>query len=88
MKTIGPALKRFSYVIALEQDARSIDYKKLSREKIKGACAVIIGNEPKGISPSTLKKADIIAEIPMRGMKESLNVSVATGIFLSRFLDL
>ena len=87
-KTIGPVLKKFECVIALEQSERSVDYKKVSRAKIKTSCAVIIGNEPDGISPATLAKAHIIAEIPMRGMKESLNVSVATGIFLSRFLNL
>ncbi|HEV7702369.1 MAG TPA: TrmH family RNA methyltransferase [Candidatus Paceibacterota bacterium] len=35
-----------------------------------------------------LKKCDIIAEIPMRGKKESLNVSVALGVALFRILNL
>ena len=42
--------------------------------------AIIMGNEVRGISAALLKKADIILEIPMRGKKESLNVSVAAGI--------
>lgn len=87
-KTISPILKKIPYVIALEQNSKSVDYKKLSRAKIKGSVAIIIGNEPKGIPPKTLAFADCIAEIPMRGIKESLNVSVATGIFLARFLGL
>jgi tRNA G18 (ribose-2'-O)-methylase SpoU len=71
-------------IIALEQSERSVDYKKV---RITKPTLIILGNEPKGISKSLLKHADIIAEIPMRGNKESLNVSVATGIFLFRLLD-
>jgi 23S rRNA (guanosine2251-2'-O)-methyltransferase len=47
----------------------------------------ILGTETTGVSPSLLKQCDIVAEIPMRGMKESLNVSVAAGIVLYRILD-
>lgn len=42
--------------------------------------ALIFGNEVKGLSEKILAKADLILEIPMRGQKESLNVSVAFGI--------
>lgn len=64
-------------VIALEQAKGSKDVFKF---KPKGASALIIGNEVKGLSASILKRADGIIEIPMRGKKESLNVSVAFGI--------
>jgi tRNA G18 (ribose-2'-O)-methylase SpoU len=71
-------------VIALEQNQRSIDYRKvldgLKSEKIK--ILLILGNEVGGISRDVLDLADVIAEIPMRGSKESLNVSVAAGIAL------
>lgn len=71
-------------VIALEQDARSVDYKKIELgEKV----LVIFGTEVTGISKALLSKADRIAEIPMRGMKESLNVSVSAGIVLFRWFD-
>jgi 23S rRNA (guanosine2251-2'-O)-methyltransferase len=46
-----------------------------------------LGNEVEGVSKKLLKLSDIIAEIPMRGKKESLNVSVAAGIFLFRIFD-
>ncbi len=71
-------------ILALEQHEKSKDYKKI---KLKGATALIVGNEVEGIPESILKKADHIIEIPMRGKKESLNVSVATGIALFRLLD-
>lgn len=70
-------------IIGLEQDKRSIDYKKV---KIKAKNAFLVGEEVAGISQENLKKCDIIAEIPMRGKKESLNVSVALGIALFRML--
>lgn len=66
-------------VIALEQAATSISYKKYS---VKKPTALILGSEVEGIAPSLLSKCDAIIEIPMKGKKESLNVSVAAGIAL------
>lgn len=68
-------------VIALEQNENSVDYKEVKVEK---PTLVILGNEPKGIEEDVLRLCDTIAEIPMMGKKESLNVSVATGVFLFR----
>jgi len=76
--------KESFFVIALEQAKNSRDYKKV---KARAKTLVILGNEVKGVSKSLLKLADIVAEIPMKGKKESLNVSVATGVFLFRLLD-
>ncbi len=64
-------------IIALEQDEKSIDYKKF---KPQNKIALIVGNEPRGIDKRILKKCDKIIEIPMHGKKKSLNVAVATGI--------
>jgi len=66
-------------IIALEQDIRSIDYKKV--EVIENNL-IIVGNEVDGIEKEILDQCDEIIEIPMMGKKESLNVSVATGIVL------
>lgn len=41
---------------------------------------MIIGNEISGVSKELIDEADISFEIPMMGMKQSLNVSVAYGI--------
>ena len=71
-------------LVALEQSRNSIDYRKI---KITGPTAIIFGNENRGVNSAILKKCDIVAEIPMRGKKESLNVAVAGGIFLFHLLD-
>jgi len=43
---------------------------------------LILGEEVEGIAPELLKHCDTLIEIPMKGQKESFNVSVATGIAL------
>ncbi len=65
------------FVVALEQNKKSIIYTKL---RPKFPLALIIGNEVKGISEKILKKADKIIYLPMHGKKESLNASVAFGV--------
>ena len=71
-------------IIALEQADKAVDYKKV---KVNRKTAVILGNEVGGVSKLLLKLADIIAEIPLKGKKESLNVSVAAGISLFTFFE-
>ena len=72
-------------IIAIEQAENSVDYKKV---KISEKTAFVFGNEPSGILKDVLDKCDIITEIPMKGKKESLNVSVAMGIALFRILNI
>ncbi len=48
----------------------------------KESCAIIMGSEDVGISPSILKIVDEKAKLPMLGEIGSLNVSVACGVFL------
>ena len=48
----------------------------------KKGCAIIMGSEGKGVSPSVLKIVDTKAKLPMYGKIASLNVSVACGVFL------
>jgi len=64
-------------IVALEQDKKSIDYRKY---KPNFPVALLVGNEVKGVSKSILAKCDKIIELPMRGKKESLNVSVSFGV--------
>lgn len=44
--------------------------------------AIIMGSEHKGVSNSVLKMVDYKAKLPLLGEIESLNVSVACGVFL------
>ena len=48
--------------------------------------ALVVGNEVEGLSAETIAACNIMAEIPQRGSKESLNVSVATGVALYTLL--
>jgi len=43
---------------------------------------LIMGNESKGLDEDILSKADYIIKIPMYGMVQSLNVSVAAAVIL------
>ena len=70
--------------IALEQAAGSRDYKSIDPGQ---KCLIILGAEVDGVSKDLLGLADEVAEIPLMGQKESLNVSVAAGVFLYRMLD-
>lgn len=79
-------LKREKFlIIGIEQAKNSINYKRV---KLKEKNVFIVGAEVTGIPKNILTKCNIIAEIPMRGRKESLNVSVALGIALFRICDL
>jgi len=66
-------------VVGLEQDDRAIslpDYQP--SQKI----AVLLGEEVHGLTPELRDRCNDLIEIPMRGQKESFNVSVAAGIVL------
>jgi tRNA G18 (ribose-2'-O)-methylase SpoU len=71
-------------IIGLEQDPRSVDYKTIPKTD---GMVFIIGTETTGMESELLDLCDTIAEIPMHGSKESLNVSVSAGILLYRVLD-
>lgn len=71
--------KKGARVIAVEQSRGAVDYRKI---KARGKTAFLFGNEVRGVPPALLKLCDLVAEIPMRGKKESLNVAVAVGIVL------
>ncbi len=42
----------------------------------------VFGSETEGVPAAVVAEADTVLEIPMHGMKESLNVSVTVGIIL------
>lgn len=44
--------------------------------------AIVVGNEHRGISDDALQLSDLHCSIPMKGMVDSFNVSVAAGILM------
>jgi tRNA G18 (ribose-2'-O)-methylase SpoU len=79
-------LKKEGYqIVALEQSDKSVDYKKV---KVKSKVLFVVGNEVDGVEEKILDLCDMVAEIPMLGNKESLNVSVAFGVALFRMLGI
>ncbi len=65
------------YASKLDEGAKDL-YELNLTEKV----AIVMGNEHRGISEEVVELADEIFYIPMRGMIQSLNVSVATAVTL------
>lgn len=65
-------------------DMNGTDYKQCD---FGGACAIVIGNEGKGISRLVREKCDVIVSLPMKGKINSLNASVAAGILMYSAMD-
>lgn len=57
-----------------------MDGENIFQTDFKSACALIIGNEGKGIGRLVKEKCDFCVKIPMYGKINSLNASVAAGI--------
>ncbi|MDP2642105.1 MAG: TrmH family RNA methyltransferase [bacterium] len=79
--TISNLQKEGFKIIALEQHPKAKSLRSYEASKLE-RFALIVGNEVDGVSQETLEASETIIEIPMRGKKESLNVSVSTGIAL------
>ena len=65
------------YATRLDDNARSL-YDMDLTEKV----ALVFGNEHRGVSDEAASEADALVQIPMFGMIQSLNVSVACAITL------
>lgn len=66
-------------VIAAHLDAHSVDFRAIDYTR---PTALLMGAEKRGVSGGGLELADQTISIPMVGMVESFNVSVAAGIIL------
>jgi tRNA G18 (ribose-2'-O)-methylase SpoU len=66
-------------LIALEHTTNSISYTEFS---IIFPFCLLLGNEVDGLSKHLIDQADYALEIPMYGLKQSLNVSVAYGVVM------
>ena len=75
--TIDSLKERGVWVFGSDMDGD--DYTKTDFDT---PCALVIGNEGKGIGALTAKKCDAILSLPMLGKINSLNASVAAGILM------
>lgn len=64
-------------IVVIEQTTQSIEY---TRARYRFPVCLVLGHEREGVEESILDLADIVAEIPMYGMGNSLNVAMAFGI--------
>lgn len=83
-------------IIGLENNIRDRRLKKLNSPELQSALGraatfgnknvLLLGEEVDGIQEDLYDLIDVFLEIPMKGRKESFNVSVATGIVLYKLL--
>jgi 23S rRNA (guanosine2251-2'-O)-methyltransferase len=66
-------------IVGVESDAQSQHYLQIAYAP---AVAFILGNEVWGVEPEIREQVDQLVQIPMYGIKESLNVAVCGGILL------
>ena len=70
-------------ICVLEQAHGSIDLMDFTAEEGK-KYLLVVGNEVSGVDQRIVDMADVILEIPMHGVKHSLNVAVSTGMAIWR----
>jgi len=82
--SVVKSLKDNGYCIAaLEHTDKSCFYNKA---EYNFPLCLIIGNEVEGLSREIIALCDMAIELPMHGIKQSLNVSVAYGIMIYHLL--
>ena len=76
-RTIEELKERNVWVACADMDGE-IYYKS----NLKGAMAVVVGNEGDGVSRLVKEKCDFVVKVPMYGEISSLNVSVAASLLM------
>ncbi len=71
-------------IVVVEHTSASIPY---SEAEYHFPVCLVMGNEVDGVSQEVIRQADMAVDIPMLGLKQSLNVSVAYGIVLYHILS-
>lgn len=71
-------------IFGLEQTPGAVN---LMTAELKLPAALVVGNEVDGVSEAALELCDSVVQIPQLGHKESLNVAVAVGVALYRFVS-
>jgi len=66
-------------VVVTHLEERAVSFREIDYTK---PTLLVMGNEKEGVSPEMIGMADEVIIIPMQGMVQSLNVSVATALIL------
>ncbi len=75
-------LKKDGYTaVAVEQTVNSVKLNRFNREP-GTKYALVFGNEVDGVQQEVVDQCDFSLEIPQKGTKHSLNVSVSVGVVL------
>lgn len=79
-------------IVGLENNINELNLVKLNSpemsDKLSDKVVLVLGEEVKGIDYSLYDIIDLFVEIPMKGQKESFNVSVAAGIAIYGIMNL
>ncbi len=78
LHAVAAARTRGAKLCILEQTTQSRPYHTIQREEFP--LCLVVGNELTGVSPALVQASDVALEIPMFGIKHSLNAAVAFGI--------
>ena len=79
LKAVHHLKKNNIRIIALEHTTKSIPYNEY---EFTFPFCLLLGNEVDGLTENLVQEAEASIEIPMYGLKQSLNVSVAFGIVM------
>ena len=91
--------KYFANALEAVRELKARGYKVLAVEQCHGStmlqnflpdgqsCAVVLGNEVKGVHQEVIDECDGCIEIPQFGTKHSLNVSTTAGIIIWKFAE-
>jgi 23S rRNA (guanosine2251-2'-O)-methyltransferase len=77
-RTLRWLKERGLWIVGTDDQAQTA----LHSAKLTGALAIVMGAEGDGMRRLTREQCDLLVNIPMLGVVESLNVSVATGVML------
>ena len=77
-QTLDELKKAGVWIVGTELETAKLYYE----HDYRGSLAIVIGNEGKGIRRLVKEKCDFLVKIPMHGMIESLNASVAGALVM------
>lgn len=84
LKTVVNLAKQYGLQVVAATEKGAVHYRNVD---FKLPTLLVMGNEETGISPELLKMCDQRAKLPIVGEVQSLNVSVAAGVFMYEALE-